>query len=44
MKLSGIIIVVFVITDQLLIRFFAFVRYWRKMAVKSDSTSAIHSL
>jgi hypothetical protein len=30
MKLLGIISVGFNITDQLLIRTFAFVRYWRK--------------
>jgi hypothetical protein len=31
MKLLGIISVGFDITDQLLIRFSAFIRYWRKM-------------
>jgi hypothetical protein len=30
MKLLGIINVGFDVTDQLLIRYFAFVRYWRK--------------
>jgi hypothetical protein len=30
MKLLGIISVGFDVIDQLLIRFFAFVRYWRK--------------
>jgi hypothetical protein len=30
--------------NQLLIRFSAFVRYWRKMGIQFDSTSAIHRL
>jgi uncharacterized membrane protein len=40
----GVINVGFNITDQLLIRFSAFVRYWRKMGVQFKSTSAIHRL
>jgi hypothetical protein len=38
----GIISVGFDVTDQLLIRFSSFVRYWRKMWVQWDSTSAIN--
>jgi hypothetical protein len=34
MKLLGIFGVGFDITDQLLIRFFAFIRYWRKNGSK----------
>jgi hypothetical protein len=42
MKLLGFIIVGFDITDQLLIRYVAFVRYWGKeMGVLLDSTSAM---
>jgi hypothetical protein len=45
MKLFGIISVGFDVTDQLLIGFFAFVRYWReKMGLQLDSTSPIHRL
>jgi hypothetical protein len=42
MKFLGMIRVDFHVKDQLLIRFSAFVRYWRKMGVLWDSTSAIH--
>jgi hypothetical protein len=34
----------FDITNQLLIRFSAFVRYWRKIGVQWGSTSVIHKL
>jgi hypothetical protein len=44
MKLLEIISVGVDVTDQLLIRFSAFLRYWQKMAVQKDSTSAIHRL
>jgi hypothetical protein len=45
MQLLGIISVGFDETYQLLIRFSAFVRYWRKnMGVQLASTSAIHRL
>jgi hypothetical protein len=36
MKLLGTISVDFDVTDQLLIRFFAFVRYWKKSGVEED--------
>jgi hypothetical protein len=42
MKLLGIISVGFNITDQLLIRFSAFVRYWRKN--KWEYNEAVHQL
>jgi hypothetical protein len=41
MKLLGIISVDFDITDQLLIRFSAFIRYWRK---KWEYTETVHQL
>jgi predicted membrane channel-forming protein YqfA (hemolysin III family) len=41
MKLLGIINVGFDVTDQLLIRYFAFVRYWRK---KWKSSETVHHL
>jgi hypothetical protein len=41
MKLLGIISVGFDVTDQLLIRFFAFVRYWRK---KWEYNETVHQL
>jgi hypothetical protein len=44
MKLLRIISVGFDITDELLIKFSAFVRYWRKMEYKEIRTSAIHRL
>jgi hypothetical protein len=34
MKLFGTVNVGFNLTDQLLTKFFAFVRYWRKMGVQ----------
>jgi hypothetical protein len=40
-KLLGIISVGFDVTDQLLIRFFAFVRYWRK---KWEYNETVHQL
>jgi hypothetical protein len=40
-KFMGIISVGFDATDQLLIRFSAFVRYWRK---KWESNEAVHQL
>jgi hypothetical protein len=43
-KILGVILVVFYILDKLLIRYFAFVRYWRKMGVQWGYTSAICSL
>jgi hypothetical protein len=33
-EITGVISVDFDVTDQLLIRYFAFVRYWRKKGVK----------
>jgi hypothetical protein len=42
MKLLVIISVDFDVINQLLIRYFAFIRYWRKMGVKWDCTSAIY--
>jgi hypothetical protein len=41
MKLLGVINVGFDVTDQLLIRFFAFVRYWRK---KWEYNETVHQL
>jgi hypothetical protein len=41
MKLLGIISVGFDVTDQLLIRFSAFVRYWRK---KWEYNETVHQL
>jgi hypothetical protein len=41
MKLLGIISVGFNVTDQLLIIFFAFVRYWRK---KWEYSETVHQL
>jgi len=38
MKLLGITIVDFVITDQQLIRYSTFCRYWRKIGVYWNST------
>jgi hypothetical protein len=40
MKFLGIISVGFDVTDQLLIRFSAFIRYWRK----NESTMTVHQL
>jgi hypothetical protein len=42
MKFLGIISVDFNIVDQLLIRYSAFVRYWRKMQAQWVRTSIIH--
>jgi hypothetical protein len=44
MKLLEIMSVGFDVTDQLLIRFSVFVRYWRKNGSTRDSASAIHRL
>jgi hypothetical protein len=44
MKLLGIIIVDFDITDELLIRYSAFVRYWIRNVNKWDSTPAVYRL
>jgi hypothetical protein len=44
MTLLGIIIVGFVITDQLLNRLSAFVRYWRKNGLEWDRILAIYRL
>jgi hypothetical protein len=44
MKILGIINAVSDVTDQLLIRFSAFVTYWRKDGSKLDSISASHKL
>jgi hypothetical protein len=44
MKLLGIISVGFDVIDQLLIKFFAFYRYWGKIEVEWDSTPAIDEL
>jgi hypothetical protein len=41
MTLLGNISVDFDVTDQLPIRFSAFVRYWKKVGVQRDSTSSI---
>jgi hypothetical protein len=41
MKLLGIISVGFGVTDQVLIRFYAFVRYWRK---KWECNETVHQL
>jgi hypothetical protein len=41
MKLFGTISVDFDVTDQLLIRFFAFVRYWKK---KWEYNQTVHQL
>jgi len=42
MKFLGIISVDFNIVDQVLIRYSAFVRYWRKMQAQWVRTSIIH--
>jgi hypothetical protein len=44
MRLLGTISVGFDVTEQLLIRYFAFVGHWRKVGVQRDSTSAIRRL
>jgi hypothetical protein len=41
MKLLGTVIVYFDVTDQLLIRFSAFFRYWEMIGIDCDITSAI---
>jgi hypothetical protein len=41
MELLRIFNVDFTIIDELLLRFFAYIRYWRKMEVQSNNTPAI---
>jgi hypothetical protein len=44
MKLLGVISVDLDVIDQLLIRYSAFVRYWREMALKWENTAVIYKL